>query len=315
LIEKPTTARLQLSTLLTMSSITDAGEMNPIEMLHSHHLSRQIGRLHERVNGLDEFRQNATDRLTGQQNNQNMQELPEDFQQLKQDLMSNHQAVKNGLQTIGEDMEALHKHSKSLRQSVQVLSSAQNDTEIILSSRMDAIDEAQSSTNLKLDSMHQLLSSFGQSNEKIIAAINEVLENQTQIRVKKNDKRLVPNEPLVLSSNSTTNLVGSSPPLARVLSPLLPRLRESSNILSALNSEHGMFKPIKVSKASKAKVVENLSRCGQAKRSGSSRHRGLNRLTAIRKNMPPPTSKLNGLMGFGFVVVGEPHELHKGDHR
>jgi len=293
--------------------------MNPTELLHTHHLSRQIGRLHERINDLDGFKQDAVHRLDGQANDQKVQELSEDIQSLRQDMMLGHKELKKSLQNVDhvlvEDITSLHKDNGSLLQTVQEISNAQNDTEIILSNRLDAVEQAQGSMNAKLDSTHQLLLTLSKSNENITKLISELLKNQKTNQEKESEPCPISSELVAFSSDSTTKLIRSSPPLPEASGALRSRPAESDNILSALNSEHGMFKPVKRSRVLNPKDVDDLLRSGMAWRSGSSRIQKPRKVNPPRRQIPPHTPKSNGLMGFGFVVVGEPHELHQKDRK
>jgi hypothetical protein len=287
----------------------------PVDLLHAHHLSRQIGHVHERVKTLEGFRQDAAvqlktlDSIPKQDHSANVLRLLDEAKMCDKELVSRTQAIENELKKLTQAIHTLKDQNESLQDGMRKLSSKNASTEKFTYSdssllmRVLAIEEAQKSTDQQFDDIRKSLLRSEQGNDSLKELMTDLLQsiqsNKFQIpTTPPNDfHKLTP----LLPTSPTDSVVRSSPPLGRIMSSHRFKLK-------AIRQSRQRY-PGRQSKIPQSENLPSLSTPTAMIRNGSRQAGNLEKPINQMLTLKP------GIMT-GFTIIGEPHLVtHDRDRR
>jgi len=211
-------------------------QSRPTDLLHAHHLSRQIGQVHERLKVVEGFKDKTSTQLVRLEQLAKSNSLStfqgvinETKQQLSQ-ATEQKQMLEQTLSKLTKAVYDVQNQNKDLLQDLQKLHSADSigaDSALNngpLLKRIIAIEDSQRQTDSKLDSMQRSLERFERSNESLKSMITEVMleiKHPTPPKALETWKPRKPRTPVIMASDipipptSSTEsaIMRSSPPI------------------------------------------------------------------------------------------------------
>jgi hypothetical protein len=287
----------------------------PLELLHSHHLSRQIGNVHERVKKLEAFHQDTNTQLKKMDsfikanNLSDAHKVIEETKEYLAEAATQRHVLKNNLKDLNNTVLNVQDQHRFLRDDVHKFFSKELSRPISRSSdasllkRVTAMEQAQKATDKKIDRIYQMRERFERGNEAmttLAAEMTHIVRSQ-HIQVPQTPHNAP--EQVLLPTSSTDSVIRSSPPLEHIVPSDTTKLfLQSGKKVLAVNQRprKAPFRHSRIFWQGHHSSVTTPSGMIQ---------RGKRRTVPKRDNLLQTDAVKSTTSASGFNIVGEPHQV------
>jgi hypothetical protein len=287
----------------------------PTDLLHAHHLSRQIGNVHERVKKVEAFHEDSTallkrlDSFTKSNDISDAREVIEETKDYLTEASSQRQVLQNHLTDLTKTVLNVQDQNRKVLDDIHKLFSkeflGQNSmaSDSSLLNRVVAIENVQKTTDRKIDKIHQILERFERGNESLRALATEIMHYVQSHRSQIPQTPHYSLQQALLPTSPTESVIRSSPPLEHIM--------PSENTKIFLQSGKKML-AVKQHRRRPSIRHSRLFRYGQSSSNmtpSAMLRRKKDRNALKRDNLTSAPVGKSGISASGFNIVGEPHQV------